>query len=88
MVGLAPRALKEIVRPRRHGALLCGPSISPLEAAPRIDYATRTTSCKSQGKDPSFDAAAVRARTVPNPEHAVRGLYMRPLWLCLGQKFR
>src|SRR5438034_1717468 len=32
VVGLAPRALREIVRPRRHRALLCGPSTSPLAA--------------------------------------------------------
>ena len=29
------------MRPRRHGAFLCGPSTSPLEVAPRIDLQMR-----------------------------------------------
>src|SRR5436190_19422681 len=42
-------------------ALLRGRSTSPLDDATRFAYATKATSAKSQGKDPSFETAGARA---------------------------
>ena len=61
-----------------------GRSASPLEAAPRIDYAAKATSSKSQGKDPSFDVVGLRARTVPSHQRAVWELHLPTLRLRLA----
>jgi len=68
------------VRPRCHGALLCGPSTSPLESATKPHLETHEE-LGAEAEDPSFEASLVRALAAAA---AVRDGNALPSFIALG----
>ena len=68
-------------------AASCGRSALPLESATRFDYAAKSTTLKSQGEDPAFDAAgSAHRRETWEALRASAHLRLRLSPLCLRSR--